>query len=200
MDKKAQTIDTYNKSAQALGTKFDAAGARITNIEEVFTCLGKENPKVVEIGCGNGRDAVEILKRTSDYLGIDISEELIRLAREKVPHGRFEVVDIIDFEFPKKLDAVFAFASLIHVNKEEFRTILERIYDVLNPGGVIYLSLKQSDAYEEVTKEDEFGVRTYYHYSPEDIQKIAPKFVFVKNEIQEIRGQKWLEVILQKGV
>lgn len=89
MDKKVQTIDTYNKSAQALARKFNDLGVRISDIEEVFNLLNKENSKVIEIGCGNGRDAEEIIKHTNDYLGLDISEELIKLAQEKVPQGNF---------------------------------------------------------------------------------------------------------------
>lgn len=198
MDKKAETIATYNHSAKALADKFDHLGARVSDIEETFALVKKQNPKVVEIGCGNGRDAAEILKRTNDYLGTDISEELIKLAGEKVPQGKFEVVDITVFSFPNNLDIVFAFASLIHLNKEDFAVVLDKIFDALNPGGAVRISLKHSDVYKEVTKEDEFGVRTYYHYSQEDVAELAKKFTFIKNELSDLRGQKWLEILLHK--
>src|SRR3989338_82716 len=132
MDKKIQTIDTYNKSAQALEKKFDDLGARIFDIEEVFKLLDKVNNKVVEIGCGNGRDAEEIIKRTNDYVGIDISTELIKLAQKKVPKGKFLVADVTSFEFPEKIDIVFAFASLIHVNKEDLINVLDKIHKSFN--------------------------------------------------------------------
>ncbi len=198
MDKKSQTTQTYNQRAKALANKFDSIRPRISYLEEVFAVVGKENPKVIEIGCGNGRDAVEIVKRTSDYLGIDISEELIKLAQGKVPQGRFEVADVAAFKFPEALDIVIAFASLIHIDKEEFKLVLDRIYQALNLNGVVYLSLKQSDNYREVTEEDEFGIRTYYYYSMGDIKEIAGEFRVVKEEVEEIRGKKWLEIILQK--
>lgn len=197
-DKKAQTISTYDHSAKQLADKFDSLGARIADIEETFALVEKENPKVLEIGCGNGRDAAEILKRTNDYIGVDISEELIKLARQKVPQAKFEVADITDFSLPERVDIVFAFASLIHLNKEDFAMVLDKIFNSLNPGGAVRISLKHSDVYKEVTKEDEFGVRTYYHYSQGDMAKLAKNFAFIKNELNDLRGQKWLEILLQK--
>ena len=198
MDKKVQTVETYNKSAKALADKFDTLGARISDIEETFALVKKENPKVLEIGCGNGRDAAEVLKRTNYYLGVDISKELIRLAKEKVPGADFEVADIASFVFPKALDIVFAFASLIHVTKEEFVDILEKLYDSINTGGVIRISLKCSPVYKEVTEDGDFGVRTYHYYSEQDIQELAKDFSILKSEVLERGGVTWLEVILQK--
>ena len=69
MDKKTQTINTYDNSAEALAKKFDERGARILDIEETLSFIKTDNPHVFEIGCGNGRDALEILKRTNNYLG-----------------------------------------------------------------------------------------------------------------------------------
>lgn len=198
MDKKSQTIKTYNDSADALAKKFDNLGARVSDIEETFALVNKENPKVLEIGCGNGRDAEEITKRTNDYLGLDVSEKLIDLARIKVPQAQFEVADIVSFEFPKNLDIVFAFASLIHITKQEFEVIIKRIYDALNSSGIVRISLKYSDAYKELTEESEFGIRTYYHYSQKDIEELAKDFSILKNDIHPIKDAKWLEVILKK--
>ena len=89
MNKKLQTIETYNKSAKQLADKFDSLGTYAVDIEEVFDLVKKANPKVLEIGCANGRDALEILKRTNDYIGIDIAEQLIDIARRKIPRAKF---------------------------------------------------------------------------------------------------------------
>src|SRR6185437_12824344 len=157
----------------------------------------KENPVVLEVGCGNGRDAAEIIKRTSRYLGIDISEGLVALARKKVPGATFEVADIESYVFPKGLDIVFGFASLIHVPKPSLQRILAKISAALNPCGVVRLSMKYGDVYRETTKEDEFGTRTYYLYSREDIAQMASEFVILKSELSDLREQRWLELLLQ---
>lgn len=187
---KQQTIDTYNKSAELLAKKFDSLGARASDVEEMFKIIGKDNPKILEIGCGNGRDAQEILKYTSDYLGIDVSEEMIKIARRNTPKANFQIVDVELFGFPANLDIVLAFASLIHTNKENFKNILEKIFHALNSSGLVWLSLKYDEKYKEITKEDDFGVRTYYYYSDKDIIEIAGKFSVIKNEVRDIKRPK----------
>ena len=94
MNKKEQTTNTYNVSALALAKKFDELGVRASDIEETFALIDKKDAHVLEIGCGNGRDAEEITKHTNTYLGIDISEKLIELTQQKVPHAHFHIADI----------------------------------------------------------------------------------------------------------
>ncbi len=198
MNKKTQTVDTYNTMAKQMGDKFDNVGARVKDVEETFALVAKTNPNVLEIGCGNGRDAVEISKNTNFYLGIDISTKLIELAREKLPTANFLVADIENYDLPPRLDIIFAFASLIHVPKESLSKILSKCLTSLNIGGVVRMSMKYSDLYVEFTKNDQYGTRTYYLYSDQDIRDLASDFVIIKNETQEAVGQKWLEVILMK--
>lgn len=108
-DLRQQTIDTYNKSAIALAEYFRGIGSRTTDIDKAFALCGEpKSAQVVEIGCGDGRDAKEIVKRAGWFLGFDVSEELIKLARELVPTGKFEVADATKFTFPENLDIVFA--------------------------------------------------------------------------------------------
>jgi SAM-dependent methyltransferase len=90
MNKKMETIETYNKSATALAERWADMKPRTADIEETFRFITKENPKVLEIGCGSGRDAAEILKRTNDYVGFDVSEGLLAVARKENPTGIFQ--------------------------------------------------------------------------------------------------------------
>lgn len=198
MDHKRQTIETYDRSARALADKFSALGPRTSDIEETLLFVRKTNPRVLEIGCGNGRDAKIIRTRTTEYTGIDISEGLIELARVNAPDMKFELGDIETCTLPQNLDVVFAFALLIHTPRELLQPAFEKIFDALTPGGVFRLSMKQAEAYQEITKEDEFGVRTYYLYSQQEIRQYAERYVVLKSEVENIRDQSWLEMTLQK--
>jgi SAM-dependent methyltransferase len=199
MDKKAQTIATYNATAPAMAEKFRDSGPRTEDINKGFSFIKENNPKVLEIGCGNGRDAKEILKHTSDYIGVDISKEMTRLAREYTPEGRFEVGDIENYNFPVGLDLIFSFASLLHSNKENVKEILRKTHDSLNVGGVFYISLKH-DEYHEESKADEFGMRTFYFYTPELIKELAGnQYHTIFEDVHELRGQKWFKIALQKA-
>ena len=178
--------------------KFNDIGVRTEDVKRGFSFIKKDNPKVVEIGCGNGREAKEILKHTNDYLGIDISEELIKIARKENPDGKFKVVDLEDFNFSKNIDIIFSFASLLHSDKDNVKIILDRAYKSLNNQGIFYISLKYDD-YQERIIEDEFGIRTYYFYTPELIKELAGlKYKTVHIDIQDLKGQKWFNIILKK--
>ena len=198
MNKKKQIIDTYNKSAKALAIKFDKIGALTSQIKETFSYIKKKNPKVIEIGCGNGRDAEEILKYTNNYLGIDISKELIKLAQEKNPSGKFKVGDIENYILPNKFDAIFAFASLIHIPQKNLKKIFEQAFVALNKGGLFRISMKYSNEYKEIIKKDEFGTRTYYLYSQKNMEELAKNFKIIKNQTITTRGQVWIELLLKK--
>lgn len=198
MNKKEETIATYNATAERMAEKFRNIGARVEDIERGFALVGKENPNVLEIGCGDGRDAKEILKRTNNYLGIDVSDSMVRVARGYAPEGKFEVADVETFSFPQNIDLIFAFASLLHSNRENVKSVLERAHASLNSGGIFYISLKH-DEYHEASKTDEFGTRTYYFYTPEEIKSLAGEgYSTAYEHFQELRGQKWLEIALKK--
>lgn len=200
MSVKTETINTYNTSAEALAKKFDDQGARTDDINFVFSYVGAKNPKVLEIGCGNGRDAKEICQHTDTYQGIDISENLLAIARKNLLDKEFILADIEEYDFPTGLDIVFAFASLIHVPKESFKKIMAKLFSAMTPNSVLFVSLKHSERYSQVTKTDEFGTRTYWHYSQADIEELASDFSVIHISIQDIRGQVWMDILFQKKI
>lgn len=197
MDFKKQTIETYNKSVSALARKFANFGSRMQDINRGFSYIKKGNPNVLEIGCGYGREAREILKITNQYLGIDISEEMIKMAKKEVSNGHFVVADVDDYIFCKGLDIIFSFASLLHSSKEHLKIILERTYEALNEGGIFYISLKY-DRYHNEVQNDEFGTRVYYYYTPEDIKHLDTRYTAVWEDKHEHGGQNWFTIILKK--
>lgn len=198
LNKKQQTIKTYNESAEALAERYDEIGPRIDDIEETFALVRIKNPKVLEIGYGSGRDAEEILKRTRIYMGIDISEGMYKVAQQRIPKGKFMLADVESFVFPKEADVIFAFASLIHTERAKLSRVFDAMYEALVPGGLVRASLKFYPKYKEVTKHDRFGSRTYYLYSAEDIRAFPAEFNILKCQLNKAEGQDWLEILLQK--
>ena len=199
VSKKKQTIETYDKSAKFHANKFDNLGARIKDIKLTFSKIKKTNPKTIELGCGNGRDAQEIIKYTDDYLGIDLSRKLIELAKKKVGNKYFKKADIETFNYPKNIDIVFSFASLLHSDKESVKKILEKIFTNMNSGGVIFISLKYDKYQERLMKKEHQGPKTFYFYTPNHIREISPKgFKSLFENVQYFKGQKWFSIILKK--
>ncbi|HSX36987.1 MAG TPA: class I SAM-dependent methyltransferase [Patescibacteria group bacterium] len=199
-DWRQATTDTYDKSAKELAEYFRGIGPRVKYIDFAFQAAG--NPakaRVVEIGCGDGRDAKEIIKRSSWYLGFDISRELIKLARQHVPEAKFEVADAATFNYPKDLDVVFAFASLLHLDNKELQTVLQKVLGALKPGGVFYISLKYQSEYTKEVKKDRFGERLFYFYNEGLIQELAGSgYETVKAWRETIGHTEWFELALRK--
>jgi len=98
--------------------------------------------KILDLGCGNGR-FVELFKNKGvKYIGIDVSEKLIEIARKKYPEEKFQVFD--GLKIPSEdnyFDKIFCIAVLHHIPGEELRRqFLEEARRVLKPGGKIILS------------------------------------------------------------
>lgn len=196
---KQQTIAVYNQNALKFTQGFDQIGARVEEIRRSFFFIKKANPKVIEIGCGSGRDAGEIIKYTHDYLGIDLSPEMIQLARLRVPQAKFQVADLEVFEFPKATDIIFAFASLLHSDKESVGGVLSKAYGSVNHGGVFLINLMYGKYRRRLRDKNTHDSRVFYLYTPEKILQLAPAgFASVYKSIYKFKGLRWFNLILQK--
>ena len=72
--------------------------------------------RVVDLGCGAGRDYPAFEERNIDYLGVDASEGMLTVARERFPSANFEAQDLCALDLPaRSFDGAFANASLQHV-------------------------------------------------------------------------------------
>ncbi len=199
-DYRQETIDTYNRSAKALAKYFRGIGTRVEDIERAMHLAGRpKHPRIVEIGCGDGRDAKEITKLTPHYTGFDISTELIKLAQKYVPKAKFEVADALHYDYPKDLDIVFAFGSLLHLDQQEVKIIADRVHKALKPKGIFYVSLKHAPEYTEHLKDDEHGRRLFYLYNPGLIETITDTLFKTENTWKKKIGKtQWFEMALRK--
>jgi trans-aconitate methyltransferase len=91
-DKNKLTIEAYDKNAKHYTDVFDGYGARREDIDRALKLNQSDSKKVLELGCGNGRDAKYIISEVGveNYLGIDASRELIAFAVEKLPEVSFQ--------------------------------------------------------------------------------------------------------------
>lgn len=109
----------------------------------VFRDYVKDGDKVLDVGCGNGR-FLELLKgKNIDYIGIDYSEKLIDIAKNRYPDKKFLVADALNIPFPSNyFDKVFLIAVLHNIPSEEHRLkILQEIKKVLKPKGTLILTV-----------------------------------------------------------
>ena len=195
-----KTRDTYNYSAGSLSKHYDEIGPRDGDINLAFMLAGNPgNAVVLELGCGNGRDARAIAHRTPNYTGIDTSKEMVDRAIEKVPEGHFEVGDATTYNYQGPYDLVFAFATLRHLNTDEVATVMKKVYDSIRPGGVFYISSNYAARYRIGSRSDEYGTREIHYYNPTILQKYAPTgFRKIQEIFDKVDDNEWFEVAFQK--
>jgi SAM-dependent methyltransferase len=197
-----QTVQTYDDSAEALATYFAGIGSRVNDIELALKLAGNPpEPNVAEVGCGDGRDAMDIVPRVSSYVGFDPSEKALELARRRLPGVRFVNGDALHSDYPENLDVVYAFASLLHVSKENSPAVYDRIAQALRVGGILFLWLKEREKYEEDLVQDEFGERTFYYYTAPLVRELAGDGFEVALEDHRKLNRKtsnWLIMALRK--
>jgi SAM-dependent methyltransferase len=94
---------------------------------------------VVDLGCGSGQWARELVEAGYGVLGIDISEAMVEISRRRVPEAEFRVGSLFDADIPT-CGAVTAISEVLNYLFDEetggLRPLFGRVFEALVPGGV----------------------------------------------------------------
>lgn len=94
---------------------------------------------ILELGCGEGRDAAVLLREGRSLLATDVSPEAVAFCRERFPEWRerFAVLDCLQDEWPQRFDFIYAIAVLhMLVRDEDRQGLLRFIREHLTEKGV----------------------------------------------------------------
>jgi len=110
-------------------------------ILEVLVRNGIRDGLVIDLGCGSGLWARELVDTGYRVLGIDISEAMIELSRKRVPEANFRVGSLFGVDIPPcaAVTAVSEVLNYLFDEENECRglaRLFRRVYDALAPGGV----------------------------------------------------------------
>lgn len=116
---------------------------------------------VAELGCGPGRVAAHLNGLGLDVLGIDLSPEMIRIARETYPGLRFEVgsMDALDLA-DDAVHGVVSWYSVIHAEPPAVAAYVAEFARVIAPGGLLLVAFFESEG-APVTKYETRVVPAY---------------------------------------
>ena len=125
----------YNKAAQA----YQAGRDQFKNdkyLQKLIELL-KPNSTILDIGCGSGKPVDNLLTDNGhSVIGIDISEEQIKLARQNVPSATYFVRDMSELQNGEyRVDAVVSFYAIFHIPREEHAGLLKKIHSFLSSDG-----------------------------------------------------------------
>lgn len=134
----------YNKTATGWSDEWLKEKKQSTILEKFYNCFaqgGTKHPKILDLGCGAGYDSKIMSKFGARMVGIDLSEKLIKIAKEEVTNCKFFVGDITDkMTSLGKFDGVACLATIIHINIQQMKQTMQNISDVIKKGGLLLLS------------------------------------------------------------
>jgi SAM-dependent methyltransferase len=156
------TLQFYRRNAQSYAAWAKAPSTRLI----AFLGLLPPGGSILELGCGAGNHAAEMLARGFALRATDGSPEMAEVASRRLNHPveimRFDELDACD-----AFDGVWASACLLHVPRDELGGILERIHRALKAGGAFYASFKVGEG----DGRDSLG--RYYNYVSADWLRAA---------------------------
>lgn len=182
-EKKKGVIDDYDDIAREYAEEFFNDTSDNQYIDYFLQSL--EGTKILDVGCGNGKDCKYISQQGFDINGIDLSVGMLEIAKERVPEGKFEVMDIANITYPdNSYDGIISNCSLFHVPAEELPKTLESFARILKPNGKLLLILQEGLGETMVEEPYRKGVHIYMNYfSLEQIQNLLREYGFEVNNV-----------------
>ena len=157
----AKTIATYDALAEKYAQKF----AKYPPVTEWNIFLSKlpEHAKILEAGCGSGRDSAYFSSKGHDVIGIDLSSKLLAIAKRAVPKAMFKLMDLRKIQFPgETFDGIWACASLLHLKRDEISPVIHKFYSLLKPNGILFILMREGVGERE-------DVRLYTYVSQKEL-------------------------------
>ncbi|MDY6895074.1 MAG: class I SAM-dependent methyltransferase [Thermotogota bacterium] len=198
------TIHYYNLAATSLIGRYESA-----EMAETHDSLLRHIPRgtrVLEIGCGSGRDAAFLFSEGYDVTAIDPSSKMIEATLRQHPElgGR---VHCSGLPLPqghsllsRVFDAAIAIAVVMHMSDADLIESAVQVRNVLSLKGVFIVS--SSFGRKEVNEARDSNGRLYVERSCEEIQQMLARCDFELIELLESedglhRDLKWLTIIMK---
>ena len=190
------TIDYYNRNAD----EYFARTAEVT-FDEIYNRFLKYIPdggRIMDLGCGSGRDVKWLCNHGYEAYGLDASRELVSKASDEYDIPVFTGL-IEEWTTAIPFDGVWCCASLMHLEDSALEQFFENLKYNLKQGGVLFMSVKSGIE----TGLDEQG-RYLRDFTEEDVHKIITRHG--EFELRELwytedklsrNSFRWMNVIIE---
>lgn len=191
-----KTLAFYNKNAKAFAEETAFVDFKETQDKFINILQGK---RVLDFGCGAGRDSKYFVKAGLDVVAIDGSAELCQIAESYVgiPVQQMLFQELDD---RSRYDGIWACSSILHLPKEELRSVLMKMLNALTDNGIIYTSFKYGEFEGERNGRyfTDFTYESFYEFI-RDIKGITIEEYWYTGDVRPGReDQKWLNLLLRK--
>ena len=191
-----KTIDYYNKHAE----EFTASTFEVDmeSLYQPFLAELPEGARILDVGCGSGRDTLAFKNKGYQVDAIDYSEELVKKATRLtgIPIKLKSFYEVDDYE---AYDGIWACASLLHCERNRLKEVIGKLVSALKPNGVLYMSFKYGNGdrqkegrqFTDLDEEQAKALRKQFNY----VQKIKQ---WITIDQRPDRQEKWLNLLWKK--
>ncbi|WP_318476508.1 class I SAM-dependent DNA methyltransferase [Photobacterium leiognathi] len=159
---KNKTIDYYNKTAESY--YLQTAHIDMKDTYRMFQQYVKDG-SILDAGCGVGRDTRYFIKKGYKVHSFDLSEKMCEITN-RYPFAHCEKHSFADLNEYEEYDGIWANASLLHLNKDEFKQAIKKLFIACKVNGFIYFSLKNQHGFNPADQ------RKFYFYDLQEIESI----------------------------
>ena len=199
-----ETLETYNETADWYDSKHKDPKTMKYSLDKFIVLV--ETNKVVDIGCGNGRDVKYLVENGLDVIGVDLSSQLLNIARKKVEEAKFINKDMRDLPFENSsFGGIWTCAAFHHLPKNEGEKALKEFYRILKPKGILFISVKKGVGERMVKKDYYQGNQKFFaYYSENELQEKLENIDFEILEIKEnkdsgVSNSNWISIFAKKN-
>ncbi|TAK58731.1 class I SAM-dependent methyltransferase [Patescibacteria group bacterium] len=173
-----------------------------SEIDTFLSLLPSKTQKILDVGCGNGRDIQTFLSKGFAVEGLDYTHAAVEGLRKKFPNETFYEADMRKTGLASELyGGIWACASVLNLPKSEVSLALNEFKRLLVPGGILFLSVKEGEGERMVP--DRGGERFFSFYKEEELSQIVQESGFKIQKINTAEGVavpavRWISVYANK--
>lgn len=129
----------WDNAASIYNKEFDG---KVYTLFNYYCEILPEKAYVLDLGAGTGIPYAKLfIEKGFRVLGIDLSNEMIKIARKNVPKAKFKLMSMTDLRYKNKFDGIFSSYSMLQLNPSLFKETAVKIIQALKRGGIFYLCL-----------------------------------------------------------
>ena len=183
-----ETLESWNKIAQIYEDKFMNLHLYDESYDLFCDLIRKENPRILELGCGPGNITKYIYAKRPDLAidAIDFSPNMIKLAKKNCPSATFEVMDIrLIRNLKSTYDGIICGFCIPYISKDELKKLIENLVQLITESGILYLSFVDGDYTDSGYQIGVEGSRSYFYYHSlvETIKELEKQSFTIKSLI-----------------
>jgi 2-polyprenyl-3-methyl-5-hydroxy-6-metoxy-1,4-benzoquinol methylase len=200
MHKEEKTIArSYDKIAEEYVREHEYGEHLALSSLKLFSSYLKSGARVLDVGCGGGRDSKFLNECGFQVLGIDVSRKMIFLAKKYSRDARFEVADVFKIGTRKKYHGIWCCRVFHHISLKDQDAFLSKLSALLKPNGILYITSVVSDRREDYEAFDSGNEKLLKkRLTSKSFKKLMEKHGFKTMNFKYWVGKKGMEIIAEK--